>query len=198
METIVTSTMEPSIKNWWVSFLIGFLFLFAGFWVFLTPVESYLTLNIVFSAFILVSGVFEMAFALSNRAEIRGWGWYMVGGLLDLIIGGLLLAHPVMTMEILPFYVGFWLLFRSIMAIGFAFSLNADGAGDWGWLLMTGLLTLIFSILLLINPVFTGLSIVYMTGFAFVSIGIFRVLLAFDLKKVNKSTRTTEVVEGIA
>jgi uncharacterized membrane protein HdeD (DUF308 family) len=75
MATIVTSSLESSIKNWWISLLMGVLFLFAGFWVFRTPMESYLTLSIVFSAFILVTGIFEIVFALSNRNEMQSWGW---------------------------------------------------------------------------------------------------------------------------
>jgi uncharacterized membrane protein HdeD (DUF308 family) len=91
-----------------------------------------------------------------------------------------------MTMAILPIYVGFWLLFRSIMSIGFAFSSNAAGASNWGWLLVAGILMLLFSILLLANPVFTSFSIVYMTAFAFIFMGVFRLFLAFDLKKMKK------------
>lgn len=186
MAATLSSTIESSIKNWWISLLLGVLYLFAGFWVFRTPMESYVTLSIVFSAFILVSGIFEVTFALSSRNQIQGWGWYLAGGILDFIIGGLLISHPLMTMAILPFYVGFWLLFRSIMAIGFAFQLYALGVSNWGWLLFSGILTLLFSILLLMNPIFAGLSIVYMTAFAFIFMGIFRMFLAFDLKKLKK------------
>lgn len=190
METTVTRTLQMNVKNWWISLLLGILYLFAGFWVFRTPLESYVTLSIVFSAFILVSGIFEIAFALSSRSEIQGWGWYLAGGILDLIVGVLLMAHPLMTMAILPFYVGFWLLFRSIMAIGFSFQLNSYGVPNWGWLLLAGILTLLFSILLLANPIFAGLSIVYMTALAFIFMGVFRIFLAFDLKKIQKELQS--------
>lgn len=190
MESTFNSSMESSIKNWWISLLLGVLYLFAGFWVIRTPMESYITLSIVFSLFILVSGIFEVAFALSSRNEIRGWGWYLAGGILDLIIGSLLISQPMMSMIVLPLYVGFWLLFRGIMATGFAFSLKSYGVSNWGWLLLFGILTLLFSVLLLANPIITGLSIVYMTAFAFFFMGVFRLFLAFDLKKLKKALRT--------
>lgn len=140
--------MESIAKNWWISLLFGVLFLFAGFWVFRIPQESYITLSIVFSVFILVSGIFEIAFTLSNRDEIQGWGWYFTGGILDLIIGGLLISHPAMNIAILPIYVGFWLLFRSTMSTGFAFSLNSAGVANWGWLLVARISTLLLIIFL--------------------------------------------------
>lgn len=195
METNTFNSTIRGPRNWWISLLLGILYLFAGLWVFRTPLESYITLSIVFSAFILVSGIFEIAFSLAGRKIMVGWGWYLVGGILDLIIGALLLAHPQMTMVILPFFVGFWLLFRSVMAIGFAFQLKSFDVKSWGWLLFIGILTLLFSILLLANPIIAGLSIVYMTGSAFVFMGIFRIVFAFDLKKVNKMIKDENNVD---
>lgn len=186
MATALSQTLESTIKNWWISLLLGVLYLFAGFWVYRTPLESYITLSVVFSAFILVSGIFEIAFSISARKVMQGWGWYLAGGILDLIIGSLLVTHPGMTMVILPFFVGFWLLFRGILAIGVSIDLNNLGFSNWGWLLASGTLILLFSFLLLANPIFVGLSIVYMTAFAFVFMGIFRIFLAFDLKKMKK------------
>jgi len=189
MATTQSHTMESKIKNWWVSLLIGVLYLIVGFWVFSTPLESYISLSIIFSVFIFVSGIFEIVFAISNRNRVNGWGWYLTGGILDLIIGILLMSNPAMTMVILPYFVGFWLLFRGIMAIGVSIQSSTLGITNWGWLLVSGIATLIFAFLVLANPVFAGLSIVYMTAFAFVFIGVFRIFLAFNLKKMHKGIK---------
>ncbi|QRM90826.1 HdeD family acid-resistance protein [Lacinutrix sp. WUR7] len=186
MATTILSSAQSAVKNWWVSLLIGILYIIAGVWVFQTPLASYVSLSIVFSVFIFVSGISQIFFSLSSRNEVQGWGWYLAGGILDLIIGLLLITHPLMTMAILPFYVGFWLLFQGFMAIGLSFQFKAADVPNWGWLLFLGLLTLVFAFLLLANPVFAGLSIVYMTAMAFVSAGVFRIFLAFDLKKIKK------------
>lgn len=186
MATTVLNSVQSTVKNWWVSILIGMLYILVGFWVFRTPLASYISLSIIFSVFIFISGLLEITFAISSRKETHGWGWYLVGGIFDLIIGLFLISSPVMTMAMLPFFVGFWLLFRGIMAIGISIQLSTMGIPNWGWLLVSGIATIIFSILVLANPVFGGLSIVYMTAFAFIMIGIFRIFLGFDLKKINK------------
>ncbi|MER3317146.1 MAG: HdeD family acid-resistance protein [Allomuricauda sp.] len=183
------NTVRSATKNWWLSVLIGILYIFVGAWVFKTPLESYISLSIVFSAFIFVSGIFEIVFSISNRKEMDGWGWYLAGGILDFILGILLISSPVLTMAILPYFVGFWLLFRGIMALGASIQLGTLGVPGWGWLLVSGIATLIFSFLVLANPIFGGLSIVYMTAMAFIMIGIFRILLGFGLRKMRKSAK---------
>lgn len=185
MATILESA-HRAIKNWWISILIGILYIFVGIWVVRTPLESYISLSIIFSVFIFVSGIFQIIFSFSNKNEMKDWGWYLAGGILDLIIGALLLSHPLMTMAILPLYVGFWLLFQSILFIGLSFQLKSAGIPQWGWLLFWSIITLLFSFLLLANPLFAGLSIVYMTAFALITAGIFRIFLGINLKKIGK------------
>ncbi len=189
MGTTILSSAQSTVKHWWISLLVGILYIVAGIWVFKTPLSSYISLSILFSVFIFVSGIFQTIFSISNRNEISGWGWYLVGGIIDLIIGTLLMANPLMTMAILPFYVGFWLLFQGAMSIGLSFQFKSIGVSSWGGLLFLGILTLLFSFLLLANPIFAGFSIVYMTAMAFIMAGIFRIFLSFDLKKLKKGLR---------
>ena len=187
MATSILDSARSAVKNWWLSILIGILYIIAGFWVINTPLESYISLSIIFSFFIFVSGIFQIVFSISNRKEMTGWGWHLAGGILDLLIGILLLSHPLMTMAILPLYVGFWLLFQSVLSIGLSFQLQANNVPQWGWLLFWSIISLLFSFLLLANPIFAGLSIVYMTAFAFITAGIFRIFLGFNLKRIHKS-----------
>ncbi|WP_179320093.1 HdeD family acid-resistance protein [Winogradskyella helgolandensis] len=185
MANTVFSSAQSTVRNWWISLVIGVLYIIAGVWVFQTPLTSYVSLSIVFSVFIFVSGISQILFSITNKKDIDNWGWYLASGILDLIVGLLLISHPLMTMAILPYYVGFWLLFQAFMAIGLSFQFKAIEVPNWGWLLCLGFLTLVFAFLLLANPVFAGLSIVYMTAMAFVSAGIFRIFLAFGLRKIK-------------
>ncbi|WP_055443452.1 HdeD family acid-resistance protein [Lacinutrix himadriensis] len=185
MATTILSSAQSAVKNWWISLLLGILYIIAGVWVFQTPLASYVSLSIVFSVFIIVSGISQIAFSVSSSNEMEGWGWHLAGGILDLIIGILLISHPLMTMAILPFYIGFWLLFQGFMAIGLSFQFKSADVPNWGWFLFLGILTLLFAFLLLANPIFAGLSIVYMTAMACITAGVFRIFLAFDLKKIK-------------
>ena len=49
-----------------------------------------------------------------------------------------------------------------------------------------GVIGLIFSIIMIWNPAFAGMTIVIWTGLAFITTGIFSLYMAFKLKKLNE------------
>ena len=138
---------------------------------------------------IFISGIFEIIYSTTNRKEMSNWGWVLAGGIIDLLFGLWLMASPLLSIAILPFVVAFMLMFRSMMAIGFAFDLKDFAGSGWGWLLTLGILGLLFSFVLLWNPAFAGLTIVVLTGCAFVTLGIFRIFLSFKLLHLHKLSK---------
>ena len=194
MESIETSLKEirRGIKNWWVLLLLGIGFIGMGVLVFAKPLESYVTLAIFFAVSMLVSGVSQFWFAITNRKEIDGWGWQMALSIMDLILGIILIFKIDITMAILPFYVGFWLLFRSFALIGFSFEMKSYQILDWGYYLIFGLLVASLSWFIIFNPLFGGITIVTWTGSALIVSGIASSMLSFKLKKVNKEIVKSE------
>ena len=138
MEDQIIKTGKNAIKHWYLSLILGILFIFVGIWVFITPVSSYFTLAILFSVTIFISGIFEIIYSTTNRKEMSNWGWVLAGGIIDLLFGLWLMASPLLSIAILPFVVAFMLMFRSMMAIGFAFDLKDFAGSGWGWLLTLG------------------------------------------------------------
>ncbi|MCC9073627.1 HdeD family acid-resistance protein [Flavobacterium sp. F-65] len=185
MENSLFKKVKKAIDYWYIPLLVGLLFVGIGVWSFITPLAAYLTLAFLFSISFLASGVFEIIFALSNRKKIDNWGWTLASGILGLVVGILLISNPLISITILPLYVGFVILFRSIMAIVIAFDLKSYRVPDWGNLLVLGILGIIFSFILLWNPIFAGLSLVYWTAFAFIAIGAFYIYFSFKLKKIH-------------
>jgi uncharacterized membrane protein HdeD (DUF308 family) len=182
--------METQIKalarNWYLELIIGIIFVAVGVWVFFTPLSSYLALSVFFAITFLLTGVMKTIFAFSSRKNVEGWGWSFAGGIIETLIGVLLVSKPLLSMAVLPFYVGFALLFRSSLAIGLSFELSRLRTPDWGWLLFFGILGLILAFIMLFDSAFAGLTIVAYTAMAFISTGIFQVFLSFRLKKLNE------------
>lgn len=186
METGNLQSFISRSKYWYLLLILGLIFIAMGFRVFFTPVSSFVALSMFFAFTFLISGIFEISYAISNRKTIDNWGWNLVGGIIDLIIGFILITHPGASMVFLIFYVGFALIFRSIMTIGWSVQLNKMGIKNWGWILVLGILGLIFSFMLLWNPLFTGLAIVIYLGVAFIMIGIAQIFLSLRLRKLKK------------
>ncbi len=180
------NNLLQTARQWYLILILGIILIIVGIWVFSTPVLSYATLSLLFAVSFFVTGILEIVYAISNRKEMNNWGWSLVGGIIDLLIGILLMALPLTAMMFLAFYVGFGILFRSVMAIGKAIDLKKLKAGDWGYLLFIGILGLLFSFILIWNPVFAGFTIIFYTGMAFIIMGIFQVFLSLRLRKVKK------------
>lgn len=51
--------------------------------------------------------------------------------------------------------------------------------------MVISVLSLLFAFLMLTNPVFGGMSIVFWTGITLISVGLFNIFLSFKLKKLN-------------
>ncbi|KFF10282.1 DUF308 domain-containing protein [Chryseobacterium soli] len=174
-----------SIKNWYIPLIFGIIFLVCGIYVFTVPLATYVTLSVIFSISFLVSGITEIFFSLRNSKFLQGWGWFLVSGLLTAAIGIYLIANPTISMAVLPFVIGFTLLFRSFQLLGFAFDLKSHKVLSWGNIALTSAGGIIFSLLLLFNPIFTGISLVTLTGISFIFIGIASIFLALDLRKIK-------------
>ena len=185
MSTSTLKTAIDSVKHWYVPLIIGILLVLVGFYVFATPLISYLTLSVLFSVSFFVSGLLQVSFSIANRKNMDNWVWYLVGGILYFLFGLLLVSRPEISILTLPYVIGFCMLFLSANALGWAYDLKNSGVLNWGNVAIAGVLGLLFSFILIWNPLFAGLSLVIWTGMSFVVAGISSIMLAFHLKKIK-------------
>ena len=178
--------VKSTVKHWYIPLVVGLLFIGLGIWTLFRPAESYLGLAILFTTTFIVGGLLEIIFAISNKDELDHWGWELANGILSFIIGIMMTMNPEISLVTLPFYVGFVIMFRSIMAISSSMELKKYGVMDWGNLMAMGIFGLIFSFIMLWNPLFAGLSIVIWTGLALVTIGGYGIYFSLKLKKLHK------------
>ncbi|SBV98707.1 DUF308 domain-containing protein [uncultured Dysgonomonas sp.] len=178
---------KQAVKFWWVSILVGVLAVALGIWSLITPLTTLVALTLVFAITFFVSGIFEIAFALSNKKVLKGWGWTLISGIIDLIFGLILVAMPVEVIAlVLTYFVGFWVMFQSIWAIGSAAELQRNGVKGWGWLMTLAVLGVIMSFIFIMSPAFTTGFIIALVSISFISYGFFRIYLGFKLKSLHK------------
>lgn len=181
------NSIKDTIKHWYLPLILGIIFIVIGIWAIVTPAATYLSLALLFSIAFFVTGILEIIFSISHRKQLDGWGWSLASGILSFIIGVLLIIYPQVSILTLPLFVGFVVLFHSTMAIAWSIELKKYKVSDWGWLLFTGILGVIFSFLLLLNPLFAGLTVALLTGIALITIGIFHIHFSIELKKLKKT-----------
>jgi uncharacterized membrane protein HdeD (DUF308 family) len=180
-------SVKDTIKHWYLPLILGIIFIVIGIWALLTPETTYLSLALLFSVAFFVTGILEIIFSISFRKQLDGWGWSLASGILNSIIGFILILNPQISIITLPLFVGFVVLYRSIMAIAWSIELKNYKVSNWGWLLFTGILGAIFSFILIWNPLFAGLTVAVFTGITLITIGIFHVHFSIELKKLKKT-----------
>lgn len=179
-------SVRQAVKYWWVSPLVGIIAIILGLWCIGNPGETLAVLGALFIAGFLVSGIFEIFFSILNKKILKGWGWTLASGIINILFGLILLSIPIGTIAVLLFLVGFWVMFQSIWSISSSIELQRNGIKGWGWLLAFGILGLILSFILIVNPVFAATFIIYLLSFTLLSYGIMRIYLGFKLRSVHK------------
>ena len=74
-------------------------------------------------------------------------------------------------------------MFRGFSSTGYSIDLKRYGTRDWAGTWLSVILAILCSLLILWQPAIGALYAVYMISFAFLIIGLFRVMLSFELKE---------------
>lgn len=176
---------KQAIRYWWLLLLVGILLLLAGVGTFLFPVRSYLGLSMLFGWVILLAGAMEVVLATSSRHLITGRGWMLAGGIIEIILGVILVLNIGLSASTLPIFLGFWLLMRAFATIGLGGDMRALQIGGSGWTLFTGILLLLCSLWILIQPSVGTAAVIIWVGISLLFAGAGACSLALQLRKAH-------------
>jgi uncharacterized membrane protein HdeD (DUF308 family) len=175
------------IKHWWLLAVAGILCILLGIVVFAFPLGSYVTLAILFGVLLLVVGAAKLISASTSANFFMMRGYVIVSGVLDLLIGIFLCIYPGVTLAALPVMMGFWMLYNSFVLIGFSGDFDTFGIPGSGWVIGGGILLLILSILVLVNPFGAGIAtVVILAGAGLIVFGILLISLSLRLKEIHR------------
>jgi uncharacterized membrane protein HdeD (DUF308 family) len=175
-----------AVKHWWMLLLAGILCIAAGITVFVFPLESYVTLSIIFGILMVLVGAIQLIVASTSNNYLAMRGYVITGGVLDIILGFFLCLYPGVTLVLLPIMLGIWMLYHSFMIIAFAGDLSTFDLGGQGETIAGGIILLLLSILILMNPFSAGIAaVVVLTGVGFVVFGFILVMLSVKLKRLH-------------
>lgn len=189
LENLVES-IKNAIKYWWLLLIAGILLCATGVIVFFYPGEAYLTLAILFGVVLLVTGIIQLVLAIANKNYFTRKAWAIVGSVLEIILGLILCFNIPLSAMTLPFILGFWLMYRGFMYIAFGSDLSTFHIKGYGWSIACGILLIIGSIFILLDPVLFGTSmVVAFLGISFVFSGISSCYAAFQLKNIHEKAK---------
>jgi uncharacterized membrane protein HdeD (DUF308 family) len=153
-----------------------------GLLTFLIPGITLLTLVLLFGAYAILDGIFDIISAV--RAPGRHWP-LVLEGVVGIIIGILTFIWPGITTMVLLYLIAFWAIFTGILEIVAGIRLREVIANEWLLILM-GVLSVLFGFLILIFPGAGALAIVIWIGAYALLFGIMLIALAFLLRRFRQ------------
>ena len=183
----LTAKAGRVVKHWWLMMLAGILCIAAGVAVFIFPMESYMALSILFGVLMVLVGAAQLIIASTSGNYLAMKGYVIAGGILDLLLGLFLCIYPAVTVVLLPIMLGIWMMYHSFMIIAFAGDLDTFKLSGSGWVTFGGILLLILSILVLVNPFGAGIAtVIVFTGIGLILFGALLCGQSTLLKKVHE------------
>jgi uncharacterized membrane protein HdeD (DUF308 family) len=175
------------VKMWWLLTIAGLLCVLAGIAVFVFPIQSYIALSIIFGVLVLLVGAAQLIIASSSSNYLAMKGYWVVGGVLDILLGIFLCIYPNVTLMLLPVMMGIWMMYHSFMILAFGSDLENFSISGSGGTIFGGILLLILSVMVLINPFGAGVAtILVLTGVGLMVFGCLLCWLSMKLRTIHK------------
>jgi len=154
----------------------------AVFWPDLTTI----TLVYLFSAFLLIDGVIVLVMGLINIRHFMKAMLMLLLGLLELGVGLYLLRNPGVAFGTLIIILGFALIFRGMFSFVHAFTRSEDPSTVRTLNGILGVLGVIVGIVVLRQPVASGLAFVWILGLYALITGPVMIAMSSDMVRSNK------------
>jgi uncharacterized membrane protein HdeD (DUF308 family) len=180
-DTRSNSAGETLVQNWWLFTLRGILGILFGIIALIFPGATILSLVIFFSAYMLVDGVAGIISAVRaiRRKEDR-WGLLIFEGLLNIAVGIAAFLWPGLTVVAFVWLIAAWAIVSGGLMTTAGFRLNMEH-GRW-WMVLGGLLSLAYGILLIITPFIGAIVLTWWLGAYALVFGVALVVFSFKLR----------------
>ena len=119
---LITTFMMRQAPGFWWSLVSAALAVLVGGSLLAMPASGAVSLTIVLVAFFVIEGIASIMFALDHKSELTGrWGWMLASGVVDLVLGGMILAGlPSTAAWAIGLLVGINMIFGGSALIGMA------------------------------------------------------------------------------
>jgi uncharacterized membrane protein HdeD (DUF308 family) len=177
-DRVLSDDIDALARNWWAVVLRGVAGIIFGILAFVMPGATLAALVLLFGAYALVDGIFNIIAAVSGRG-VRSWWALLLEGLVSVAAGLVTLFMPAFTALALAYLIAGWAIVTGVLAIVAAIRLRKVISNE-GWLVLSGVLSIVFGVLMAVAPGAGALAMVFWIGAYAVVYGA--LLVAFGLR----------------
>ncbi len=180
--------MEQRVRTtaaslWWLPLIRGILLILFGAIMFAWPGATLISLITFLGAYWLVGGVFDVVQGIVGET-FRSRTWLIIGGLVSILAGFVVMSQPVLAGLLTTNFIVYTVAILAVVAGVLHLFAGRDGSFSWGSFFL-GVLYIVFGAIVLFNPLLTGATLVWMLPVWAIVTGIFTIVAAFMLRRVD-------------
>jgi uncharacterized membrane protein HdeD (DUF308 family) len=193
MKSILHERRKSSILTAVISILIGIVLV-------AFPVDSVRWVCLTFGAVLLLGGAWYVISYFRGKSVMSAFQLDLVLGIILAILGLWLLLRPESVMAVVQYVFGAFLLLRGVIDLQGALALRSAGVQRWSPALVVSLLTIVLSVIILLDPFSSLAVLITLIGCVFVYNGIVELFLIFRLSRafaaVEKAVDDAQPIEA--
>jgi len=169
-------------RRWWALALRGVIAVLFGLLTFFIPGITLISLVLLFGFYAILDGIFDIVSAM--KAPGHHWP-LLVEGIVGIVAGLVTFMWPAITAMVLVYLIAFWAILTGLLEIVAGIRLREVIANEMLLILM-GVISTLFGILIIIFPGAGALAIIIWIGAYALVFGIILIALAFRLRSFRQ------------
>jgi uncharacterized membrane protein HdeD (DUF308 family) len=169
-------------RNWWAIALRGVAGIVFGILAFVMPGVTLAVLVLLFGAYALVDGIFNIIAAITGHTGAQSWWMLLLEGLVSVAAGLVTFFMPGLTALTLVYVISAWAIITGVLEIVAAIRLRKVITNEW-WLVLGGVLSIVFGVFIAAAPDAGALALVFWIGAYAIVFGALLVALGFRLRR---------------
>jgi uncharacterized membrane protein HdeD (DUF308 family) len=171
-------------KYWWTFLVRGVLASLFGFAAIVLPNITLEALALFLAIFLIADGILSAAASIQGRKLGSRWGFLMFEGIAGIAIGIMTFFWPGLTVLAIILIIAFWAMITGVFEVLAAIKLRDEIEGEW-LLGLGGVLSILFSVVLFVNPGLGAVAIIWLIGIYALIFGVSLIFLGMRLRKHN-------------
>jgi uncharacterized membrane protein HdeD (DUF308 family) len=168
---------------WWLPVGLGVLSIIVGAVVLARPDDSLKAFAVIAGIFILLDGIVELVSAAGGGRGNRGLAVLL--GVLNLIVGLLLIRHPIGGVQAIALFLGIWLIAAGVVRFVITFESSGKRLGRF----VTAAIEALFGLVIVASPHIRFTTLAVLVGISFIAYGIAMIASGVLVRTVTRDQR---------
>jgi uncharacterized membrane protein HdeD (DUF308 family) len=174
-------------RNWWMWLIRGIAAVIFGILAWVWPGLTWITIAILFGAYALVDGIFAIIGTVRAAESHQTWWPFLIEGIVGILIAAVTFYDIRITITALYLTIAAWAFLTGIFELIAAVQLRKHIANEI-WLIVGGLASIVFGVLMIMYPLIGALTIIYIIAAYAVVFGFIMIGLSLRLRSHLHST----------